>query len=253
VKRQDKEYSVSSIVAVNAVPAAAYTIDDQRRMSKARNYFAWQDRLVKNEIGRRVIEVGCGVGNFTGTLLDRDAVIALDIEPGCVERLKERYRGARNLHAFTCDATEETFSDLAEFRADTCVCLNVLEHIQDDAGALRRMASVLTQGGVIVLLVPAFPGLYGPIDKNLGHYRRYTPRSLRRLAQVCGLWLKKAHYVNAIGFFGWWANSHILKREEQSAGQIEIFDKYLVPLVSRIEAFVPPPFGQSVFAVLQKP
>jgi SAM-dependent methyltransferase len=253
VKRQEEGFSGLDTVAVNAAQAAAYKIDDQRRMSEARNYFAWQGRLVRNEIGRRVIEVGCGVGNFTEMLLDRDAVIALDIEPGCIERLKERYRDKPNLRAFACDATKETFSDLAEFRADTCVCLNVLEHIEDDAGALRRMASVLIQGGVIVLLVPAFPALYGPIDKNLEHYRRYTSNSLRRVAQACGLRLKKARYMNAIGFFGWWANSHILKREEQSAGQIEIFDRYLVPLVSRIEAFVPPPFGQSLFAVLQKP
>ncbi len=233
--------------------ASAYTIEDQRRMSTARNYFAWQGRLVKQEIGRRVIEVGCGLGNFTELLLDRDVVIALDKERGCIERLRERYRGHPNLHAFTCDANDHGLFAFAAFLPDSCVCLNVLEHVKDDVGLVRRMASVITSGGRIVLLVPAFPALYGPIDLNLGHHRRYTMRSLEELAEAAHLRVKSARYMNAIGFFGWWANSHVFRRETQSDEQIDLFDRFVVPFLSRIEAFAPPPFGQSVFAVLQKP
>ena len=60
-------------------------------MAQAANYFAWQSRLVAPELGQRVIEVGCGIGNFTGTLLDREAVLAVDVDPACIERLRERY------------------------------------------------------------------------------------------------------------------------------------------------------------------
>jgi len=104
-----------------------------------------------------------------------------------------------------------------------------------------------------VLLVPAFPALYGPIDSNLGHYRRYSRGSIAKLAESTGLRIRKAHYVNAVGFFGWWVNSHILKRQAQSEKQIAIFDRYLVPLLSRLEEMVRPPFGQSLFVVLEKP
>ncbi len=234
--------------------AAAYTLEDQRRMSFAKNYFAWQGRLVNPEIGRRVIELGCGVGNFTEKLLDREAVIALDKDPRCIEQLKQRYPGRPNLRAFTCDADalDEHREELAAFAADSCVCLNVLEHIGDDAKALRGMASVLKPGGVIVLLVPAFPALFGPIDRNLGHYRRYTRASIRQLAAQAALSVKKAHYVNWLGFFGWWINAHVLKRDAQSAQQIAAFDR-LAPLLSSIEALAHPPFGQSLFVVLQKP
>jgi SAM-dependent methyltransferase len=131
--------------------------------------------------------------------------------------------------------------------------LNVLEHIRDDRQALHGMASILTPGGVVVLLVPAFPALYGPIDRNLGHYRRYSRRSIARLAGATGLRIRKAHYMNALGFFGWWVNSHILKRAAQSERQIEIFDRYLVPLMSRLEGLTHPPFGQSLLVVLEKP
>jgi len=100
-------------------------------------------------------------------LLDREAVIAVDSEPDCIQRLKERYPDRSNLHAFACDAGSAAFFDLARFRPDCCVCLNALEHIEDDRQALHGMASILGPGGVVVLLVPAFPMLYGPIDSNL--------------------------------------------------------------------------------------
>jgi len=235
------------------VHRSAYTLEDQERMSRAENYFAWQSRLVTRELGRRVVEVGCGLGNFTRMLLDREAVIAVDREPDCIQRLKERYPDRSNLHAFACDAGSPAFSELARFRPDSCVCLNALEHIGDDRHALQGMASVLAPGGVIVLLVPAFPALYGPIDRNLGHYRRYSRGSITRLADATGLRIKKAHYMNAAGFFGWWVNSHILKRAAQSERQIEIFDRYLVPQLSRLEGRARPPFGQSLFVVLEKP
>ena len=229
-----------------------YTLQDQERMAVAKNYFAWQGRLVTRELGRRVVEVGCGVGNFTRLLLDREVVIAVDVEPDCVERLRQRYPQQRNLHAFACDANSAAFHEVAHFRPDSCVCLNVLEHIEDDRAALARMASVLQPGGVIALLLPAFMSLYGPIDRNLGHYRRYSRRSVRALATATGLKIRKLRFMNTVGFFGWWANAHIFRREAQSPRQIEFFDRYIVPVMSRVETVVPPPYGQSLLVVLEK-
>ena len=233
--------------------SSTYTIEDQERMAGAKNYFAWQGRLVTRELGRRVVEVGSGLGNFTRMLLDRDAVIAVDVEPACVDRLRLRYPDQPNLQAFVCDVRNPAFVELASYRPDSCVCLNVLEHIEDDAAALRHMAAVLAPGGTIVLLVPAFPSLYGPIDRQLGHYRRYRRGSIRKLAAAAGLRLRKAHYVNLVGFFGWWANAHLFRREAQSRRQIEIFDRWIVPLQSRLERRLAPPFGQSLLVVLERP
>ena len=218
-------------------------------MARAANYFAWQSRLVLRHLGRRVVEVGCGIGNFTGMLLDRDVVVAVDVEPACVQSLRERYPGRPNLHALVA----EDIRSLSGFAPDSVVCLNVLEHIADDGEALRGMASILSPGGVIVLLVPAFPALFGPIDRNLGHYRRYTRKSLADLAAACGLHVRRAHFVNSLGFFGWWINARLLRREEQSEAQIAWFDRVVVPVMSRAEALVPPPFGQSLLAVLERP
>lgn len=230
--------------------ASSYLLEDQRLMMAAKNYFAWQAALVRPELGGRVLEVGCGIGNFTGSLLDREAVIATDCEPEYLVELTRRYPRQRNLIPVCCDATE--LRQLARYHPDTCVCLNVLEHVADDAGALAAMAGVLPRGGKIVLLLPAFPVLYGPIDRNLGHYRRYRRATILKLAADAGLKVEKLRYANLPGFFGWWLNSHVLKRQEQSSLQIRFFDRYILPVVARLERFSSPPFGQSLFAVLAK-
>ena len=221
-------------------------------MRRAPHYFDWLGRLVTRELGRRVLEVGCGVGNFTRLLLDRELVVAVDLEPECIGQLVARYPNQANLQAVACDVHSPEFSGLAAWRLDSCACLNVLEHVADDRLALQRIASVLAPDGAIVLLLPAFPALYGPIDRNLGHYRRYTRASLGRLAQAAGLRIRKAHYMNALGFFGWWWNAHVSRREAQSETQIEILDRFLVPVMSSVEEVVKPVFGQSLFAVLER-
>jgi SAM-dependent methyltransferase len=235
------------------VDRLTYLLADQALMAHAKNYFAWQARLVLPELGQRVLEVGCGTGNFTQTLLDREMVIAIDHEPACVGRLAERFPGQPNLHTRICSPAEDTFRELAHLRPDSIVCLNVLEHIGDDAAALRNMAAILPPGSVIVLLLPAFPALYGLIDRNLGHFRRYSIASLKRLAAGVGLAIEKLQYMNLIGFFGWWVNARILQREAQSTSQIAVFDKWVVPVVSRLESRFPPLFGQSLLAVLKTP
>jgi SAM-dependent methyltransferase len=243
--------------ALNPVKPASYNVADQARMAAAVNYFAWQARLVKPELGRRVVEIGCGSGNFTGMLLDHDAVLALDVDPECVERTRQRFPDRGNLSTSVCDASDlvsgsQAFDEVQRFRPDSIVCLNVLEHIEDDLGALNGMASLLPEGGVIALIVPAFAFLYGPIDRNLGHHRRYRRQSIAKLALDCRLRIRKLHYMNFAGFFGWWLNAHVLKREKQSNQQIAFFDRAIVPVLSRMEASVPPPFGQSLFVVLEK-
>jgi SAM-dependent methyltransferase len=221
-------------------------------MSRAVNYFEWQSRLAMAPLGRRVVEVGCGIGNFTRMIADRDRVIGVDIEPVCIEQHQARFRNQSNISSQVLDAMDPRFLDLKSESPDSIVCLNVLEHIEDDLGTLKAFASILPKGGKAVLIVPAFMALYGPIDKFLGHYRRYTCSSFAATAQAAGFHATELRYMNTIGFFGWWANAKIFQRTEQSEGQIELFDKRIVPVLEKLESWVTPPFGQSVFAVLEK-
>jgi SAM-dependent methyltransferase len=222
-------------------------------MTKAKRYFAWQSEVSRSALGKRVLEVGCGLGNFTEHLLDRELVVGLDIDPHCVALHRERFAQHANVRQMILDAQDPAFLELRRERIDSIACLNVLEHIEDDRLTLARFAAVLPPGGRVVLLIPAFRALYGPIDANLGHYRRYTKRSLAETAAAAGLRPKTLRFMNVVGFFGWWANAKILRREEQSGGQIEMFDRFVVPVQAALERWIPPPVGQSIFAVLEKP
>jgi len=232
--------------------ALSYIVRDQRRMALAKNYYAWQAKLVRREIGARVIDAGCGIGNFTNGLMDRELVVAVDYDPEAIRRLAARRHGP-NLRTVTADISAPEFRELARFAADSCVCLNVLEHIEDDRAALSNMAAVIRPGGTVVLLMPAFDALYGPVDRNLGHFRRYRRAQIRELASAAGLRIRRVHYLNSVGFFAWWFNARVLRREEHSPAQIQFYDRWIVPALSLAESVIRPPFGQSLFAVLEKP
>jgi SAM-dependent methyltransferase len=215
-------------------------------------YFAWQAETAKQYLGKRVLETGCGVGNFTRYLVDRELVVSMDVVEECVERNRSSFSAHSNIQFRWLDVQDPAFLDLKALRADTVVCLNVLEHVRDDRLALKHMHHVLVPGGRAVFLLPAFEPLYGPIDSNLGHFRRYGKASWRKMAEEVGFRVTHLRYFNFLGFFGWWANSHVFRREAQSAAQIDFFDRFAVPLQSRIEGWMEPPVGQSIFTVLEK-
>lgn len=232
--------------------ASEYTLRDQERMQLAPNYFEWQARSVREHLGHRVLEIGCGLGNFTRHLLDRELVLGIDVEEACLVQLRGRFQNRANLVVRTLDVLEPEFLTLKRYHLDSIVMLNVLEHISDDALALRQMNAVLSPSGNVILIVPAFESLYGPIDANLGHYRRYSKTTFRILAERHGFHVRTLRYMNSAGLAGWWINAKILKKAQQSESQIAFFDSKLVPLLSRFESRWEPPFGQSLFAVLEK-
>ncbi len=229
-----------------------YTIADQERMQSAQRYFEWQARIAAAELGRKVLEVGCGMGNFSDHLSDRDLVVGIDVDENCVTRWKERFSNRPHYDGFLLNAEDPEFCDLKRYQVDSIACLNVLEHIDKHELVLKQMWQVLPHGGRVVLMVPAFEALYGEIDARLGHYRRYTRRSLASVAESAGFSLRRLRYMNVVGFFGWWANAKVFKRSEQSAGQIAFFDTYVVPMQARLESWIAPPFGQSIIATLEK-
>jgi len=244
--------TVPGLMQHNATTTDEYTLLDQRLMARAKRYFEWQARTVKPHLGRRVLETGCGVGNFTRHLTDRELVVSIDVVEECMERNRATFSQHPHMQFRWLDVQDPAFLDLKSVRADTVVCLNVLEHIRDDRLALKHMHHVLVPGGRAIFLLPAFEALYGPIDANLGHFRRYSKRPWRKLAEEVGFRVAVSRYSNPIGFVGWWVGAHLLHRQTHSAPMIEIFDRFAVPFQSSVERWIEPPFGQSIFTVLEK-
>jgi SAM-dependent methyltransferase len=130
---------------------------------------------------------------------------------------------------------------------DTVVALNVIEHIAEDLEALKSMVAVLRPGGRAVVLLPAFQKLFGSLDHELGHIRRYIRSSLSQRMNEAGFKVERAFYFNLVGRFGWWVNARLLKVPRIPVEQIRYFDT-LVPIL-RLEDRMPLPIGQSVIAI----
>ena len=231
-----------------------FTVADQRIMAEAKNYFLWQYNLVEPFLGKRVLEIGCGIGNFTTFLKDSNCrVLGVDIDGECIESHRRRFADRDHIQQCLLDAMSPEIERIRGFEPDTIICLNVLEHIQDDRNALAHMFNIMRPGGKVCLIVPAYEALRGPIDNALGHYRRYTLGKVRRVSLSVGFVIRNLHYMNVVGFFGWWLNARVFKRTNQSPFQVRAFDRFVVPSLLRMERMVPPPFGQNIFAVLEKP
>lgn len=216
-------------------------------MAEAANYTAWLLQRAARFPARRILDLGAGVGSFTEPLSRRADVVALEPDPAFVEVLRERFAGRSGVTVVEGDASSPGIAGPFE----VAICFNVLEHIADDVGTLRRVSDVLAPGGHLLLLVPAHALLYGAIDRSVGHERRYSKGLLGSRLVEAGLVVDELSYVNPVGALGWLVASRLLHRSQVPAGQLELFDR-LVPLLRALDR-LRLPFGLSVWAVAHRP
>jgi 2-polyprenyl-3-methyl-5-hydroxy-6-metoxy-1,4-benzoquinol methylase len=225
-----------------------------RRMAMLAPYNRWLHERFERYLGKRILEVGSGVGNQTRYFIDdRERVVASDIEPHYVRELTGRFGDRTNVriasYRFPLQETDRT--ELRDDGIDTIVCMNVLEHIEDDGSTLRDFAQVLPSGGHLVLLVPSLKALYGTLDQHLNHYRRYDQEELRSKLTAAGFAIDEMRFLNRVAVPGWWLNSRVLKRRVMPKGQLRFF-KWVMPLL-RLEEKRSPGFGLSLLALARKP
>jgi glycosyltransferase involved in cell wall biosynthesis len=218
-----------------------------RRVEALQRYTAFLWELVRPYVGRRVLEVGAGTGVLTRYLATREQLVATDIDPQYVEFLQRTYATAPNVAARQLDLARLASDGFPPRSFDTVVCANVLEHIADDAAALRAMGEVLAPGGRVILIVPALRQLYGSIDRAIGHHRRYTRGDIEGRLAAAGLIPEHVRYFNLLGVPGWFLNARILHRQTVPGIQARINDR-LVPLL-RLERRLRLPLGMSLLAV----
>lgn len=232
---------LSAEAAENDDPIGAETL---RRIYKLNNLNRWMWSRIDPFVGQRVMEAGCGTGNMTAFLLEREYVCGVDMNARHLEDLKTRLGSPENLDTFQSDLQDPRMRQLAEKNIDTIVCLNVLEHVDDHESTLDHFREVLTPGGRLVLLVPAYPSLYGTLDKGLSHFRRYGKRELLGLMKSHGFNVASHRYLNMFGILGWWLNGKVLKRNLLPSGQLNLYNA-LVPAFMAIEDLTGPPCGLS--------
>lgn len=218
-------------------------------MSQANWYNNWTISQFKKYLQGEILEVGCGIGNFTKILTPYGRVSAIDIDKTLVAKTKLKVKGKAVVGVGDIEAATYFFKNK---KFDTITCINVLEHIKYDKKALFNMEKLLKPGGTLILLIPAHPLLYGEIDRAIGHFRRYSKKEIIKTIQKTGLRIVSAKKMNFLGAFGWFMSGRILHETSVHEKRLKVFNT-IAPIILPIEGFIEPPFGTSLLIIAQKP
>ena len=220
---------------------------------EAENYTGWVIEQFAPYVGVRLLEVGIGGANYIDHLGWLQYYLGVDIDEELIENAKVRNPDCAYKKA---DLSHDDFIDVVGRAAyDSVICVNVLEHIEDDRAAVRRLVDALAPRGHLMLFVPAFQFLYTDLDRLAGHFRRYTKKSLLEILPQYGIRLEKIEYFNPVGGLGWWVQKFFRHNDLEATAvtsQVRIFDKYVMPIAKLFNPMLKGVFGQSVVCVVRK-
>jgi SAM-dependent methyltransferase len=211
----------------------------------ARNYNAWLLATIARRLGARdrVLDFGAGTGYFA------KRVAGLGHDVTCVEpdAAGRRALAASGLRAHPApEAVPDGSIDLA-------YSLNVLEHIEDDAGALRGLRAKLRPGGGLVLYVPAFMVLYSEFDRLVGHVRRYRRRELAARVEAAGFEVRAAGYAECLGFVAALAYRVIRNDGELGPCSVTLYDRAVFPVSRALDPLFRRAFGKNILLHAERP
>jgi SAM-dependent methyltransferase len=211
----------------------------------APNYLRWVADLVRPHLGASVLEVGSGIGAITEHLAQGRRLVATDVSEECVAALHHRFDNSPNVQVVHADLRswepDETFESI--------VMINVLEHIEDDAGALRSLSRFLRPEGSMVIYVPALNGLFGDFDFKVGHFRRYSRWRLKGVMHAAGLQPGETRYANMLAIPAWLAFTRFAEVDPEGAKALPIWDRLAVPTSRFIESRARAPLGLNLLGV----
>jgi SAM-dependent methyltransferase len=218
---------------------------DQRR------YRAFQYDLIAPHCGPSVLEVGAGLGEFAAQFRGLRRHIVTDVDPDAVASMARRFADRPEVEPRRLDLTGGEVE--VDPPVSTVVAINVLEHIEDDEGALRALARAVEPGGRLVIWVPGYQQLYGDFDRKVGHVTRYTPATLSKSVTAAGLTIESIKPINFLGGIAWWAAVRRGGAGYPDPRLVKIYDRTVIPLTKLIERWIRPPFGQTVLCVARVP
>jgi SAM-dependent methyltransferase len=226
----------------------SYSGTELDALADARNYYEHIRQRFAPHLGARVVEVGAGIGTFSQYLLDSPGVRELvAIEPAVNNFPVLRDRFASDRRVTVRQGVLHDFAD--QLAADSLVAVNVLEHIEDDVSFLGDARRVLGDAGTLLLFVPALQSIYGTLDEAFEHYRRYDRSLLHARLTEAGFVTVRMRYVNMPGIAAWYLAGRVMRRRTIDPRSVRLYDRFVVPVVSAVEAIIEPPAGQSLLAI----
>lgn len=235
----------------SAASDGSYAGSELEIFADASNWKAYYKQIIRQYIGREVLEVGAGLGATTAALCDGEGQwVCLEPDAQLASRISDSITNGKL--PVCCRALVGTIRDVpATETFDTILYIDVLEHIEDDLSEVQLASQHLKSGGFLIVLAPAHQQLYTPFDANIGHYRRYNKRTLSALTSK-SLALRKLIYVDSVGAIASLANRYVLRSDMPSHRQIAFWDKKMIPVSRRIDRLLGYTIGKSIIGVWQK-
>lgn len=141
----------------------------------------------------RILDAGCGTGNFLTKLQCQGKVFGTDYSSAALEFCLKRHR----VPVFAGDLN---YCAVQKDSLDVVTALEVIEHIEDDQAALAEFYRVLKPGGIGLVTVPAMPVLWSPHDEWFGHFRRYRKKELLEKLNDAGFTVLRCHFLKCYLF-----------------------------------------------------
>lgn len=201
----------------------------------ANNYHDWVFETFSNFIKRGIaIEIGPGHGKFTRKIINHvDKLIVSDIDQVAVDKITNELRNLKEIKYLVMNGIEE---DKLKEQVDNIILINLLEHIENDTEFISQCYKSLKHNGKLILFLPAFELLYSELDKQAGHFRRYTKKKIINLLNKNGFRINKIRYFNSIGFFGWLVNKYTKSKlnSKTTNVQVVLYDK-MIPILKHFD------------------
>lgn len=202
-------------------------------IAEADHFNKWMFNTILPYSKGKILEIGSGLGNISTFFLDhKNEIMLTDLREEYCNFLEEKFGSRPNLLGIDkLDLIHQDFETVYNKhlgKYDTVFALNVIEHIEDDNLAINNCNKLLTNNGHLIILVPSYQGLYNKFDEELGHFRRYTQKSLSELFFRNDLAVVHKQYFNMMGILGWYVSGSLMKKEGIPSKQMKFYNK-LVP------------------------
>ena len=219
---------------------------------EAANWKRYWSRVITPFLGKRVLDVGAGIGATAQLLSGRgyDRWVELEPDPAQALEIEQlRDRGEIPAHYEVRAGTSDDLDDCDRF--DTVLYVDVLEHIEDDRAELQRVLRHVMPGGNVVILAPAHEFLFTPFDRSVGHFRRYDRTGFSALVpQDCEMVFIR--YLDSVGMLASLANRLLLRQSAPTRGQILFWDRVLVRCSLLLDPLTFGLLGKTVVCVYRK-